>query len=494
MSPQNSIPTAAGGEQPSTSQGLSFGGWLRLRLPGGLSAALGDPAAVDWQRPGPSRAGLRRDFVGALLLTSIGWLALALTESYMGVTEGRQRWWGYAVIAVLTLPLAWRRRYPITALAIGTVVFMAGSYLNGHAVMLLSTQVVYFAFVYAAVAWGRSRQVVALAVVLLGIVMAVWLLIDLTISSSYQDYLADLGSDVGPFRPMTGFALYSVLLNVAFFGAAVYAGRASWRAALRRRQNQDQARTIEVQAKQLAQRAVMDERLRIARELHDVVAHHVSAIGIQAGAARKMLTHDVSAAQEALRTVESSSRQAVAETRQLLGVLRADPGDRAGFGAHSVHELDALVQDYAQRGLTVTLELDLEESTSLDRIPPALGSSLYRCVQESLANVLRHSTATRVRVTLRTTHRETSTVVELEVLDRGQAKPNSAGSGYGLAGLQERAHLHGGTCQAGPRDPGPGWHVRMTFPVLADTTDVAPDPDREHAAGGPGTVPIMGDV
>lgn len=426
---------------------------------------------MDWERPRPAPAGLRRDLLGAVLLTLIGWVGLALTESFAGVMDGRERWWGYAVIAVVTLPLAWRRHRPVTALAAGTVAYMAGAYINGQATLLLSTQVAYFAYVYAAVAWGKSRHVVAVVVVLLVIVMGLWLLIDLTISSSYRDYVAELASDDGPLDPLTGYTVYLILVNIAFFAGAVYAGRSSWRSALSKQRNHHQAQTIERQSEELMRRAVVDERLRIARELHDVVAHHVSAIGIQAGAARMVLTRDVEAAQEALRTVESSSRQAVTETRQLLGVLRDETGDPTEFGAHGAQDLEALVQEYAQRGLSVTLELDLDESLTLDRIPPALGSSVYRCVQESLANVLRHSTARRVWVGLSSRPAEHGSILELEVMDRGHPRAETSGSGFGLVGLRERAQLHGGSCQAGPRRPGPGWLVLVTFPVNFYTDD-----------------------
>lgn len=456
--------------------------WQRFTTQGGLVAVLGDPTDPDWERASPGRTGFRRDLIGALALTLVGFLGLALTESYAGVLEDRPRWWGYAAIAVITLPLIWRRRHPIAALSLGTVAYIAGAYANGQVAALQTTLVAFFAYVYAAVAWGKSRQVVAVAVVMLGIVISVWLLIDLTISSSYRDLVAELGSADGPFDPLTGFTLYYILVNVAFFGGAVYAGRASWRAALRRHRNQEQARTIERQAQELARRAVVDERLRIARELHDVIAHHVSAIGIQAGAARMVLDTDPQAAQAALKTVEGSSRQAVTETRQLLGVLRDDHSGSTQFLGRGINDLEELVREHAQLGLSVTLTTVVDDDVDLDRLPPALGASMYRCVQESLSNVLRHSTARRVSVTLRSLGEPQTRALEIEVLDAGRPRPSGSGSGYGLVGLRERAQLHGGSCESGPRTPGPGWRVRVTFPMPTQA-----DPDESPRPLGAGS-------
>lgn len=432
---------------------------------------MGDASAPDWARPVPSTAGFRRDALAALALTLLGALTLSLVESFNGTMEGTQRWWGYAIVAGVTLPLTWRRRWPVPVMLVTTVVFISGSYIDTMATALISTQVAYFASVFAAIAWARSRQSAAIAVVGLALTMLVWFVIDLTISSSYREYVEQLNGAAGPFDALTAFVLYSMLLNVAFFAGAIYAGRASWRAALRREQLQTQAAKIAEQSQQLARRAVVEERLRIARELHDVVAHHVSAIGIQAAAARKILTRDTDLAQEALRTVEQSSRQAVTETRQLLGVLRQEGPEPSAFGAHGVRDLRSLVQEYVERGLAITLSLAIDDDVDLTHLPPALGLSVYRCAQESLANVLRHSTGREVSVVLRTVEEGPAKILELEVLDRGRHRDGTAGTGFGLVGLRERVQMHGGTCEIGPRTPGPGWRVRARFPLLDNAVE-----------------------
>ncbi|KAA9395721.1 sensor histidine kinase [Kocuria coralli] len=459
---------------------------------GGLAVALGDASAPDWTRPAPNAAGYRRDALGAVVLTLVGLLSLALTESYAGVTDGAQRWWGYAIVGAVTIPLTWRRKHPVVVLIFTTVAFIGSAYINMMAIAQLSTQVAYFASVYAAVAWSRSREVAAIVVVMLALVIGTWLVIDLTISSSYSEYVEQLGNGTGPFDAVTAYAVYSILVHLAFFGGAVFAGRASWRSALRQDQIQEQADTIASQSQQLARRAVIEERLRIARELHDVVAHHVSAIGVQAGAARKILTRDTGLAEEALRTVEESSRQAVTETRQLLGVLREEGQEPSAFGTDGVGDLQRLVQDYADRGLSVTLGLAVDDDVDLARLPPALGLSVYRCVQESLANVLRHSTGRDVSVVLRTVDEHAFKILELEVLDRGRPREDTSGTGFGLIGLKERAQLHGGTCETGPRTPGPGWRVRSRFPLLdygdapGAAEDTAVPAARQHVPGASG--------
>lgn len=456
----------------------------------GLAGLMGHPEAGAWQRPDPGPQGNRRDAVGAMLLTSAALLNLALSESFYGVTEGSQRWWGYAVILAIGLPLIFRRRWPILVMTISTVAFMVGSYINILSTLALATQVVYFASIYAAVAWSRSREAAGIAVVALGLVITAWGTIDLAVASSFRDIAENFDAGDGPFDPLSGYILLMVLVNLAFFGGAVYAGRASWRAAWRREQIQRQSVKIAEQADALAHRAVVDERLRIARELHDVVAHHVSAIGIQAGAARKMLHQNAEAAEQAMRTVEASSRHAVTETRQLLGVLREDGPEHTAFTAHGAEDLQDLVRQYADMGLSVTLTLAIE-SQDLADLPPGLGLSLYRCVQESLANVVRHSTGRQVSVVVRSLEAHdpsqearqvspgASRILELEVLDNGRPRGGTSGSGYGLVGIRERAQIHGASCDIGPRTPGPGWRVRIDFPLVRYSSDV----DRGSSAG-----------
>src|SRR5699024_2715593 len=180
-------------------------------------------------------------------------------------------------------------------------------------------------------------------------------------------------------------------------------GRTSWRGALQREQAHRRAQQLAEQADELARRAVLDERIRIARELHDVVAHHISVIGIQAGAARRVLDSSPATAQDALRHVESASRQAVMEMRSLLHVLRHEAGETHGRSPEpGLADVEALAQSQQAAGLQVQVHRTESFLADMDHIPAPLSLSAYRCVQEALTNVVRHSTATTAQVTLRT--------------------------------------------------------------------------------------------
>lgn len=448
---------AAGAEQPRSTG--------RAALAQRLATVFSDPSAPDWQRPGPDARGRRRDALAALGLTGLSMLLLALMESFAGtVDDATPRWLGYLLVAVLVLPLALRRRWPVPILVWCSALYVASYYLTPQAAAQTGTVLGFYIALYTVVAWGGSRQAVRAVVALFLVFMIVWIAVDLTVTTSYAELIDEWDSRAGPFEPMSAYSIYSFLINGIGLGAALLLGWGSWRSALREHQNREQARQIRRQSEQLAHRAVIDERLRIARELHDVIAHHVSAIGIQAGAARKVLRRDADLAEGALRTVEESSRQAVAETRQLLGVLREDPAPVAGApsprGA-GLQEVEELVAEHARGGLAVTLTWATSPDFDVHALPPGLSLSMYRCVQEALANVARHSTAISAAVVIRSVD---GTAVELEILDRGRPRSGTSGTGYGLQGLRERVQLHGGTSEIGPRRPGPGWRVRTRFP------------------------------
>lgn len=167
-----------------------------------------------------------------------------------------------------------------------------------------------------------------MAVVLLS--MLTWLVVQMTVAASDDAVISeaklDDGALPGPLPPAVAFALYNFVINIAYFGGAIMAGQVAGRNAQQRTQLAGQARRLEEQSALIARRAVIEERLRIARELHDGVAHHIAVIGIQAGASRRVLSKRPEDAAAALESIESSSRQAVQEMRSLLGVLRAgDP-------------------------------------------------------------------------------------------------------------------------------------------------------------------------
>jgi signal transduction histidine kinase len=204
-------------------------------------------------------------------------------------------------------------------------------------------------------------------------------------------------------------------------------------------------------------RAAADERARIARELHDIVAHHVSVISLQAGTARLLAQAGTPPDAGLLAGIETSSRQAMAELRHALGVIRHAPG-----GAEPPPGLARLPELIAATGLAVTVAGTAGPDSPL---PAAVELTAYRVIQESLTNVLRHSAARAARVTL---GREKG-VLRVTVTDHGPAVSGRAdhSGGYGLPGLRERVTAHGGTFRAGPLSGGaaPGFEVCATLPV-----------------------------
>jgi signal transduction histidine kinase len=216
---------------------------------------------------------------------------------------------------------------------------------------------------------------------------------------------------------------------------------------------------LEEQREQNARRAVFEERVRIARELHDVVAHHVSVMGVQAGAARRVMTRQPEQAQQALSSIESSSRQAVAELQHLLGFLRADQDDTL-TPQPDLSRLPDLIAHAGSGPLTVDLQL-VGERRQLSEV---LELSAYRLIQEALTNAVKHSGGTTAHVRLTYSPQ----ALDIAVCDNGtagvSAGAHGGGGGHGLIGMRERVRLHGGQLRAGPRPEG-GFAVHARLPL-----------------------------
>lgn len=447
-----------------------------------MNTWLNDPIEPDWQRPAPTSAQKRNDVVGAGCFVVVALIASVAATSADAVYSSRNDepvWHTYIAIAVIIVPLAVRRRVPLTTVLISSVLFVSMTYFAQDASPQLSFQVAYFAALYTAVAWTRDRRMLWFAMGLVLLTMMLWVGVLIT-----QMHAADMNpgnsahGSHGPWPPLAGAAIYTIMVNLAYFGGAILIGRASWRGALHRYRSERQAVTIAEQADELARTAVHNERLRIARELHDVVAHHVSTIGVQASAARTVLSSDPQATARSLHTIEESSRQAVGEMRDLLGVLRSENGADADDGAGRVPEpginqLHELVASYQRTGRLIELAHVEQHDGDLDGIGSSLSLSTYRIVQEALVNVQRHSTAQNVRITLRTAASSAHVAaqsldaqwLEIEVVDDGRPRAGTGGSGYGLRGVQERVNLHHGTYEAGPRESARGWRVRVRIPL-----------------------------
>ncbi|MEU1372142.1 sensor histidine kinase [Streptomyces triculaminicus] len=222
-------------------------------------------------------------------------------------------------------------------------------------------------------------------------------------------------------------------------------------------------RDIEANRRMLADRAVADERRRIARELHDIVAHHITTMQLMAGGARANLDGDPEVVREALVTLEGSGRMALREMRQLLDVLRAgDEAEEAPTAPQpGVGDLERLVAESCRAGLPTALEVRGEERP----LPPSVGLTVFRVVQEALTNARKY--AGEARASVRLTYEPDGVAVEVSDDGAGVSTAFGSGSGYGLVGMRERAVLHGGTLEAGPLDQG-GFRVSARLPLTAD--------------------------
>jgi signal transduction histidine kinase len=243
---------------------------------------------------------------------------------------------------------------------------------------------------------------------------------------------------------------------VGYVSAALFLG---WAVANRRAyvdEIRDRAEQAERTREQEAHRRVDAERLRIARELHDAVAHSIATINVQAGVAAHVIGDQPEQAGEALIAIKNSSKRALAELREILGILRTPDDTESHVPTPGLEQIDALLDASRKAGVRVELDVDGDPSS----LPVAIDLAAYRILQESLTNVIRHAApaSARVRIDCR------EPALMLTVSDDGQ--PNGAfmhGSGHGIAGMRERALALGGTLDAGPRPEG-GFQVTALLP------------------------------
>ncbi|MEU3851179.1 sensor histidine kinase [Streptomyces sp. NPDC029554] len=324
--------------------------------------------------------------------------------------------------------LLWRKRYPV-AVVFGTagavVVYLGAGYPYGPVLLTVA-----FACFSAIVAGHRRAAWAAMGTLWAGhVLVAHWL---------YQ-WLPPSGDSPAP---------WSAELVVATWVVAITAVAELFRV---RREQWARERAGRAEA---ARRRADEERLRIARELHDVLAHSISVINVQAGVGLALLDSDPEQARSALTTIKAKSKEALGEVRQVLDTLRA-PGAAPRTPAPGLDRLPELVEQAASAGLTVTVE-----GTPPD-LAPGTDLAAFRILQEALTNVVRHSGSRDARVCLA----HDADVLRLRVDDDGPATGAEAGgSGNGLAGMRERAAALGGTIEAGPRPDG-GFRVLAVLPL-----------------------------
>ncbi|MGH3758381.1 sensor histidine kinase [Actinophytocola sp.] len=419
-----------------------------------------------WRRPRPTPAQRRRDVWLGLAVVGGSALVTVLVNS-MGAfafgdapSLGEQFGWTAAMAA----PLVVRTRFPVAVLCTIGALFIAGQV--RHVGDNLMPSIALFLAIYTVGAWERNRPLARWARIGVIATMFGWLGISLVRALFSPPHAFE--DAAGPLDPLVAAVIYQIGINVLFFLSAYFFGNAAWLSARRQAELVAQAEELRRSQEQNTRGAVVAERVRIARDLHDVVAHHVSVMGVQAGAARRVLDKDGDAAREALRAVEDTARVAIGELRGLLGVLRAEPDtgatppDEEAAGQYpsspGLAELSELVSTTRAAGL----EVDLGVYGQARPVPDGVALSAYRVAQEALTNVVRHAGARKADVRVR----YLAGTLEVEVTDDGRERQPDGGAnrGFGLLGMRERVAVHGGELEAGPRRDG-GYRVRAVLPT-----------------------------
>ena len=360
---------------------------------------------------------------------ALGLFALAQVELWALDGIPGPWWLGFAAATVGTLPVAIRRAQPLLALALVTGTHVTLDLAAGYA--------------------SSVALVTAWICVLYG--LAVW--------ASRRDFA------VGSAGVLIGITIAALWLDAGAAGVLVFAGIPLLAMTLVRRIVGERearvdaltarAEALEREQELRVREAAESERATIARELHDVVAHKVSVMVVQAGAERTVLDPAATSTEETLRTIEMTGREALVELRRLLGVLRS--GESQSLAPQpTLADVDALVAQVRDAGVDVELRIEGERR----RLAPGVELSAFRIVQEALTNVLKHAGGAHALVALRFEAAE----LEIEVRDEGGGEhAPGPGTGHGLLGIRERVALHGGRVDAGPtRD---GYSVRACVPA-----------------------------
>jgi len=426
-----------------------------------VAEALADPDAPGWGRPPITPDQRRYDVLLAVGLLVGGILSLALGRTAGMYDEPAEGWVAVLCVLAVTAPLAWRRQRP----AVVAVVVAAAFVLVGELRVpeTLFANIALFMALYTVGAWDRNRARALWVRAGIVVAMFVWLLVAMFQAVTDPEGIEGF-SNAGAFSPLVAYLLIQLLTNILYFAGAWWFGDHAWNAARERARTEYRGRLLVGERRRVEEQAVAIERLRLARELHDAVAHHVSMMGVQAAAARMVQTSDPQQAALALEQVEDSAREAVDELHGLLSTLRESGTEThaaSAVGSLSVERLPELVQQAADTGLAAQYQVIGEPV----RVPPLTSLNLYRICQEALTNVRKHAgTGARVDVRLR----YEPDAVELEVTDDGTgarrvARRGTSG-GLGLVGMRERVAADGGTLETGARGRG-GYLVRARVPL-----------------------------
>ena len=358
-------------------------------------------------------------------LADVALAALLLVVAEIDVAVGSgwhgPRAFNGLLVGCIAVALVWRRSRPLAVLAVAVVATLLQAVTYGSADSATDFFVIVVAVYSAAAHAPRAAAAVALTVA--GVA----------------------AHDLGDPRIKTfGDAVY----DSTMLGLVVLVGLA-----MRARQARTQTLESEQEARQLA--AVEEERRRIARELHDIVAHSLGVLVLQAGAAERVLDHDPEQTRAVLKSIRANGQEAIGEMSTLLALVRGE-GERSREPQPRLADLERLVETMREAGLRVQLGVEGERR----ELPAALELSAYRIIQEGLTNAAKHAGGAEVRAVVR--YGDDS--VEVEVADNGRGTRAAGGSRRGLAGVGERVSIFGGRFEAGPRAEG-GWLVRATLPL-----------------------------
>jgi signal transduction histidine kinase len=370
------------------------------------------------------------------LLLAVALAVMAQIEIWAADTLSLQdRLLGSPLALVATLALIWRRSAPLLVLGILAATFFLGSLVvptSGEDPVALGIALV--VAVYSVGAHAGGRRAVA------GIAATITLV------------LAVAATDP------EGTTLGGLIFFALVVGGPWLAGRAIRHRRLSERLLEERAISAEREREERARAAVAEERSRIARELHDVVAHAISVVVLQARGGRRSLATNPGEAREAFDAIESTGREALEEMRRLLGMLRKGDDELALAPQPSLASLDALAAQVSAAGLPVEVAVEGEPR----ELPPGIDLSAFRIVQEALTNALKHAGPAAAHVVVRYGPDE----LELEIVDTGAGVENGSGTGHGLIGMRERAALYGGDVSVGRRTEG-GFAVRVRLPLGA---------------------------
>jgi len=361
---------------------------------------------------------LTRDAVIAGLFAAAGLAELALRGSLLP----RE----ITVVLFMTVPLAWRRR---AALASAVLVATAVATFGGTPTDL---HLILAALPFAMYSLGAHASDRAAAAGMAVALITLWISVAVRSTESAARDIVSI----------------TLVVVTAFTLGRVMRGRE-----LRSVASVERVAVLERERDEDLRHAASEERERIARELHDVIAHGVTVMVVQAGAADQIIERDPARARQALVAIQDTGRQALTDLRRLLGLVRDEDTMRLA-PRPGLQELDALVDEMRKAGVPIEVEI---QGTPRD-LPAGIDLSAYRILQEALTNVLKHAGEARARVVVV----YAPNAIELEVVDDGRAP--SHGHGHGLVGMRERVTLYGGTLEAGPAEHG-GYRVRARLPL-----------------------------